>query len=173
MTHGRELNPWEGNKNAFEANQNLNANGKIVPLRDTFYLSLSGEVIRQVFRRCITEIIGLYYQWMPLERFSEFGQYNCTAKTFESKKYMEQFVDSCFNPSNLQFFVFNEMTNEGYTILDEDYTKCYYNDKLSKHLSSSCRHSAVIDVQSSWYAYDLCMIWLELFCKAKWLNPRK
>ena len=82
---------------------------------------------------------------MPLERFSEFGQYNCTAKTFESKKYMEQFIDSCFNPSNLQFFVFNELTNDGYTILDEDYTKCYYNDKLSKHLSSSCRHSAVID----------------------------
>ena len=47
----------EGNKNAFEANQNLNANGKIAPLRDTFYLSLSGEVIRQVFRRCITDII--------------------------------------------------------------------------------------------------------------------
>ena len=58
---------------------------------------------------------------------------------------MEQFIDSCFNPSNLQFFVFNELTNDGYTILDEDYTKCYYNDKLSKHLSSSCRHSAVID----------------------------
>ena len=48
MTHERELNLWEGNKNAFEANQNLNANGKIAPLRDTFYLSLSGEVIRQV-----------------------------------------------------------------------------------------------------------------------------
>jgi len=58
---------------------------------------------------------------------------------------MEQFINSCFNPSNLQFFVFNELTDDGYTILDKDYTKCYYNDKLSKHLSSRCRHSAVID----------------------------
>ena len=44
----RQLNPWKGNKNAFEANQNLNANGRIAPLRDTFYLTLSGEVIRLV-----------------------------------------------------------------------------------------------------------------------------
>ena len=58
---------------------------------------------------------------------------------------MEQFIDSCFNPSSLQFFVYNKLTESGYEILKEDYTKCYYKDKLEKHLESSCRYSAVID----------------------------
>ena len=58
---------------------------------------------------------------------------------------MEQFIYSCFNPSNLQFFVVNEQDNDGYTVSKEDYTKCYYREKLSKYLSSSCRQSAVID----------------------------
>ena len=58
---------------------------------------------------------------------------------------MEKFIDSCFNPSNLLFFVVNEQANDGYTVLKEDHTKCYYRDKLSKYLSSSCRQSAVID----------------------------
>lgn len=39
---------------------------------------------------------------------------------------MAKFMDKCFNPSNLQFFVHNEFAAKGYEILTEDYTKDYF-----------------------------------------------
>ena len=36
---------------------------------------------------------------------------------------MGKFMDRCFNPSNLQFFVYNEFAAQGYEILNHDYTK--------------------------------------------------
>ena len=39
---------------------------------------------------------------------------------------MGKFLNSCFNPANLQFFVYNELAADGYTILSEDYTKAYF-----------------------------------------------
>merc|ERR1712227_505429 len=47
-------------------------------------------------------------------------------------------VDSCFNPLNLQFFIHNELVEDGYEVLSEDYTKCYYEDKMANHLESDC-----------------------------------
>ena len=41
---------------------------------------------------------------------------------------MGEFMNSCFNPSNLQFFVYNEFAADGYTILSEDYTKAYFSN---------------------------------------------
>ena len=40
-----------------------------------------------------------------------------------SQENMAKFMDKCFNPSNLQFFVYNELTANGYTVLNQDYTK--------------------------------------------------
>ena len=53
-----------GDENQFEANQIINAKGRIGPLRDTFFLVMSGDVI--------------------------------------SSEVMGSFINSCFNPLNLQ-----------------------------------------------------------------------
>ena len=103
------LGAMVGDDTVYEANQGLNARGNIAPLRDTFYLVLSGEAI--------------------------------TAEMMGNK------VDSCFNPLNLQFFIHNELVDEGYEVLTDDYTKCYYEDKMANHLESDCTESAVINGQ--------------------------
>ena len=36
---------------------------------------------------------------------------------------------------------------DGYEILSEDYTKCYYEDKMANHLESDCTTPAVINGQ--------------------------
>ena len=53
-----------GDENQFEVNQIINAKGRIGPLRDTFFLVMSGDIIS-------TDVMGT-------------------------------FINSCFNPSNLQ-----------------------------------------------------------------------
>jgi len=103
------LGAMVGDDTVYEANQGLNARGRIAPLRDTFYLVLSGEAI--------------------------------TAEMMGTK------IDSCFNPLNLQFFIHNELVDEGYEVLSDDYTKCYYEDKMANHLESDCLESAVINGQ--------------------------
>ena len=71
-----------GDEESFEMNQSINKNGKISPLRDSFFLSLSGDALN----------------------FMEDSQ-----------------LDSCFNPSKLQFFVHKEMTETGYEILSNGF----------------------------------------------------
>ena len=36
---------------------------------------------------------------------------------------MSDFIDSCFNPTNLQLFIHKKILSTGYEILSEDYTK--------------------------------------------------
>ena len=86
-----------------------------------------------------------------------------------SKKRMSDFIDSCFNPTNLQLFVHKKIASKGYEILSEDYTKerflsnkaiiskiclqnfflnpaeCYYLDKMEKYLDMECNDSAIIN----------------------------
>ena len=85
-----------GDDSQFEANQILNAKGRIGPLRDTFFLVMSGDEI--------------------------------------SADVMGDFIDTCFNPVNLQFFIHKTMVDDGYEVLNEDYTRCYYEDKMENHL---------------------------------------
>lgn len=85
-----------GNDSQFEANQILNSKGRIAPLRDTFFLVMSGNEI--------------------------------------SADVMGDFFDTCFNPVNLQFFIHKTMVDDGYEVLNEDYTRCYYEDKMENHL---------------------------------------
>lgn len=116
------------NSEAFEINQSINKNGKIAPLRDTFFLSLSGDALNLM---------------------------------------TEEQLDACFNPSKLQFFIYKQLIDTGYELLSdgfrwrqngnlcyfcplksgksEDYTRCFYEDKLEKYLDSECLESAVID----------------------------
>ena len=37
------------------------------------------------------------------------------------------------------------MVEDGYAVLSEDYTKCYYEEKLEKYLESDCLQPAVIN----------------------------
>ena len=73
-----------GDQESFEMNQSINKNGKISPLRDSFFLSLSGDALN----------------------FMEDSQ-----------------LDSCFNPSKLQFFVRKKMTETGYDILSHGFLR--------------------------------------------------
>ena len=59
-----DISDMTGDENQFEVNQILNAKGRIGPLRDTFFLVMSGDII--------------------------------------SSDVMGDFINSCFNPSNLQ-----------------------------------------------------------------------
>ena len=98
-----------GDDSQFEANQILNAKGRIAPLRDTFFLVMSGDEI--------------------------------------SADVMGDFIDTCFNPVNLQFFIHKTMVEDGYEVLNEDYTRCYYEDKMANHLgrfSNKTRNSPEI-----------------------------
>ena len=76
------LGDMTGDHESFEMNQSINKNGKIAPLRDTFFLSLSGDALNLM----------------------DDGQ-----------------LDSCFNPSKLQFFVHKELTETGYEILSDGF----------------------------------------------------
>ena len=59
---------------------------------------------------------------------------------------MAKFMDKCFNPSNLQFFVHNEFAAKGYEILTEDYTKDYFKIVFASDLELlSCRFPAAYD----------------------------
>ena len=78
---------------------------------------------------------------------------------------MGDFIDSCFNPTNLQLFIHKKIASTGYEILSEDYTKdgfwtskfqtfangflnpakCYYLDKMEKYLDMECNEFAVIN----------------------------
>ena len=84
---------------------------------------------------------------------------------------MGDFIDSCFNPTSLQLFIHKKIASTGYEILSEDYTKdrflpnkqlfknfanhlrssflnpakCYYLDKMEKHLDTECNDFAVIN----------------------------
>merc|ERR1712003_553945 len=98
-----------GDDSQFEANQVLNAKGRIAPLRDTFFLVMSGDEIS-------TDVMG-------------------------------DFIDTCFNPVNLQFFIHKTMVDDGYEVLNEDYTRCYYEDKMANHLESNCLEPAVVNGQ--------------------------
>ena len=103
----KTLADMTGDDSLFEANQALNTKGRIGPLRDTFYLVMSGDDIS-------TEVMG-------------------------------DFIDSCFNPSNLQFFIHKTMVEDGYEVLAEDYTRCYYEDKMKQYLDNNCLEPAVIN----------------------------
>ena len=59
-----DISDMTGDENQFEVNQIINAKGRIGPLRDTFFLVMSGDIIS-------TDAMGT-------------------------------FINSCFNPSNLQ-----------------------------------------------------------------------
>ena len=51
-----------------------------------------------------------------------------------SSDVMGDFIDTCFNPINLQFFIHKTLVDDGYEVLTEDYTKCYYENKMKNHL---------------------------------------
>lgn len=85
-----------GDQELFEMNQSINKNGKIAPLRDSFFLSLSGDALNLM----------------------DDGQ-----------------LDSCFNPSKLQFFVHKELTDTGYEILSYRFQRTLGPSKLDRALS--------------------------------------
>ena len=109
-----------GDDSQFEANQALNAKGRIGPLRDTFFLVMSGDEI--------------------------------------SSDVMGDFIDTCFNPINLQFFIHKTLVDDGYEVLTDDYTKCYYEDKMQNHLDwfSTCSAEFWLEHKSQ------PIMWLEL-----------
>ena len=51
-----------------------------------------------------------------------------------SSDVMGNFIDTCFNPTNIQFFIHKTLVDDGYEVLTEDYTKCYYENKMKNHL---------------------------------------
>ena len=51
-----------------------------------------------------------------------------------SSDVMSDYIDTCFNPINLQFFIHKTLVDDGYEVLTDDYTKCYYEDKMQNHL---------------------------------------